>query len=138
MALIIHAIWLIDEYARILRSLSWLIPRNPLIIILKMIIIKKKYWKLILYMTKIIGVIFCHVNKIKQLNQLSPSITSGNQKWNGAIPILVNKAEFKINIIEFSMFFIIKNLLESKISENKRIKEAKAWVKKYFSDLSEE
>jgi hypothetical protein len=84
------------------------------------------------------GVIFCHVNKIKQLNQFSPSITSGNQKWNGAIPIFVNKAEFKINIIVFSIFFIIKNLLESRISVNRRIKEAKACVKKYFKDLSEE
>ena len=84
------------------------------------------------------GVIFCHVNKIKQFNQFNPSITSGNQKWNGAIPILVNKAEFKINIIVLSIFFIIKNLLESKISENKRIREAKAWVRKYFRDLSDE
>lgn len=51
-----------------------------------------------LYMTRIIGAIFCHVNKIKQFIQFKPSITSGNQKWNGAAPILVNSDEFNIII----------------------------------------
>lgn len=45
----------------------------------------------------IIGAIFCQVSKMNELNQFRPSITSGNQKWNGAAPILIISAEF-INI----------------------------------------
>lgn len=45
------------------------------------------------------GVIFCQVIKIKQLNQDKPSITLGNQKWKGADPIFINKEELiKIEI----------------------------------------
>lgn len=47
-------------------------------------------------MIRIIGAIFCHVNKIEQLNQFNPSITSGNQKWKGAAPNFINNAEFNI------------------------------------------
>lgn len=50
-------------------------------------------------MIMIIGAIFCQERRIKQLNQESPSITSGNQKWKGAVPILVKRAELKIKII---------------------------------------
>ena len=89
-------------------------------------------------MTKIIGVNFCHENKIKQLVQFIPSTTSGNQKWNGAIPIFIKRAELKLNIIEFSMFFIKKKFFDSKIIEIRRIKEAKACDKKYFNELSED
>lgn len=49
-----------------------------------------------LYMNKIIGAIFCHVRTIKQFSHDNPSITSGNQKWNGAVPIFVSKEEFMI------------------------------------------
>lgn len=52
----------------------------------------------ILYMIRTIGAIFCHVLIKKQFIHDSPSITSGNQKWNGAAPIFVRRAEFKIAI----------------------------------------
>lgn len=42
------------------------------------------------------GASFCHVKIKRQFSHDSPSITSGNQKWNGAIPILVTRAEFII------------------------------------------
>lgn len=87
-------------------------------------------------MTKTIGVIFCHVNKIKQFNQFNPLITSGNQKWNGAIPIFVSKAELKIIIIELSIDLKILKFLAIKINENNRIVEANAWIRKYFNELS--
>jgi hypothetical protein len=38
------------------------------------------------------GEIFCHVNKRRALIQFRPSKTSGNQKWNGAIPTFIAKA----------------------------------------------
>jgi hypothetical protein len=39
------------------------------------------------------GAIFCHVIKIKPLNQSKPSMTPGNQKWNGAAPIFNSSVE---------------------------------------------
>lgn len=50
-----------------------------------------------LNINKIIGAIFCQVIINIQFNQSIPSITSGNQKWNGAIPILINNPVFIIN-----------------------------------------
>lgn len=54
------------------------------------------------------GVIFCQVIKIKQLNQDNPSETLGNQKWNGTEPIFIYREELiKIKI----KLFILKLLL---------------------------
>jgi len=47
-----------------------------------------------------IGANFCHVISNKLLIQLRPSITIGNQKWNGAIPIFIIKEEAKIIFIK--------------------------------------
>lgn len=135
----IQAIWLIDENVRILRSLIWLNLIIPLIIREIIIIIVKKLKFKLLFMIKIIGVIFCHVNNNKQLNQFNPSITSGNQKWKGAAPSLVNNAEFNINKnIEFILGVINSVLINIKIIENIKIKEAIVWERKYFKDDSEE
>lgn len=74
------------------------------------------------------------------LIQFNPSITIGNQKWNGAIPVFIIKEEAKIILIfelKFkSIFHSIKK--ENKIIENNKTLEAKAWVRKYFNDASEE
>lgn len=45
------------------------------------------------------GVIFCHVIKIKLLNQDNPSTIFGNQKWKGAAPIFISKEELIIKEI---------------------------------------
>lgn len=65
----------------------------------------------ILYISKTIGAIFCHVKIIKQFIQFNPSITSGNQKWNGAIPILVNKAELSVMVTHDWKFKLLVRLL---------------------------
>lgn len=88
--------WLIDEYARIFRSLVWFSPIIPLTIILAIIIIIIVIIELLEYINKTMGASFCHVNKINVLSQFNPSIISGNQKWKGAAPILVNNDELKI------------------------------------------
>jgi len=62
------------------------------------ITIVRNIMNFMLYINRIIGVIFCHVRISRQFSQFSPSITSGNQKWKGAIPIFVNKAEFIVSI----------------------------------------
>lgn len=92
-----------------------------------------------MFINKIIGAIFCQVKTNRQLNQANPSITSGNQKWNGAVPILINNAEFivlrNIDSIEGAMESVL-NIVE--IIENKKIIEAIAWARKYFIDASDE
>jgi hypothetical protein len=66
----------------------------PLTIIDEIIIIEINIMNFMLYISRIIGAIFCQVRISKQFIQSIPSITSGNQKWNGAIPIFVRSAEF--------------------------------------------
>jgi len=88
----------------------------------------------------IIGATFCQVIKIILLIQFNPSITIGNQKWKGAIPIFIIKEEAKIILIlelKFNKNFhsIIK---ENRIIENNKILEARACVKKYFKEASDE
>ena len=86
------------------------------------------------------GAIFCQVIKMKLFIQLNPSITFGNQKWNGAIPLFNINVEEKIKFIKnchlkFKDFSIKKKW---KIIENNKIFDAKAWIKKYFKVASEE
>lgn len=78
----------------IFRRLIWFTPIIPLIIIDEMITIVVNAMNFMLYINRTIGAIFCHVKINKQFIQSRPSITSGNQKWNGAIPIFVSSLEF--------------------------------------------
>ena len=70
-----------------------------------------------------IGAIFWIVVKIKQKDHGSAFITGGSQKCLGAIPsfikILINR-----NIVQFKG---VKNIVA-----DRRITDAKAWIKKYF------
>lgn len=136
---IIHPMWLIEDKAIIFRSLIWLIAIIPLMKIDIKIIVAKNILLGLLFKIKIIGAIFCQVKRIKQLFQFKPSITSGNQKWNGAAPILVSSEEFiTINII-WSIRGEINSLIKSRlVILNSRIREASAWVKKYLIDASVE
>lgn len=132
MAESIHAIWLMEEKVKIFRKLVWFIPIKPLTIIDEIITIEIKIILGVSYIKITIGAIFCHVNIIKQLNHCNPSIISGNQKWNGAAPIFVNKAVSKIILAKFLIKIIsfIINIIV--IIANKKIVEARAWVTKYF------
>jgi len=102
------------------------------------IIIVRNIMNFMLYINRTMGVIFCHVRISKQFIQLSPSITSGNQKWNGAIPIFVSRAEFIVRIVRLliskfiGMFFlIIITIIEARI-----IVDAIACTIKYLIDDS--
>ena len=77
---------------------------------------------------------------IIQLIHLNPSITSGNQKWNGAAPIFVRRAELRMIVGSwlYSKLLIVLVLVIIKITANKRTVEAMAWVIKYFRDDSVE
>lgn len=86
------------------------------------------------------GAIFCHVINNKIDFQFKPSVTLGNQKWKGALPIFIAIAE-AINIMKNSFKLLVNfNLLNIKNNktENKKTEEVRAWVKKYFKEASEE
>lgn len=84
------------------------------------------------------GAIFCQVIKIIFEFHVSPSITLGSQKWNGAAPVFINIVEEIKTIVNFSKLGakLIKNKLI--IIVNKNTAEAKAWIKKYLREDSEE
>jgi len=98
-----HPKWLIEEKAIIFRKDVWFKPPIAPIKIEKIIVrLNKKKFKQ--KDRRIIGAIFCQVIKIKLLIQFNPSITLGNQKWKGAIPLFNIREEAKIIFIIF--FFI--------------------------------
>lgn len=135
----IQAIWLIEEKVIIFRNLVWLNLSVVLTINEIIILIIVKNIKGLLFIIRIMGAIFCHVSKIEQFIHERPSMTSANQKWNGAAPSFVNNAEF--NIIKNDEFIwvginsLVNNII---VIENRRIKDAIAWVIKYLSDDSDE
>lgn len=108
-------------------------------IIDEIIIIDMNVINFILYINKTIGAIFCHVKINKQFIQSNPSITSGNQKWNGAIPIFVKSLEFIVSIsvdciVMLASIFI---LFIIKIIDRRIIVDAIAWTIKYLIDDSD-
>lgn len=94
----------------------------------------------ILNIKRIIGAIFCQVKTIIELNHVRPKIISGNQKWNGAIPILIKKAEFIIKrFIDIIFIFLeILKLIISKVILIIIIDDAIVCTIKYFTDASDE
>lgn len=99
---------------------------------------QKNMFILKLYITKIIGAIFCHVRSINRFVHLKPSATSKYQKWKGAAPIFIKIAELKIKYDkEFNCSNELMEIREY-INENKINIEAVTWTRKYFIDASEE
>lgn len=96
--LIIHPIWVIEEYDIIVRKWDWLIPINPPIIALtaerESIIYVRELVNVNLMIIK--GASFCHVDRISAAIHEIDVITEGYHMWHGAIPILRIKAINKI------------------------------------------
>jgi len=92
----------------------------------------------LVYIINTIGAIFCHVNIINELFQFNPSITSGNQKWNGAAPIFINKEVFIIYTIYIFIWILYIEFIDIKIILNIRRVDARACVIKYFIAASED
>lgn len=69
-----------------------------------------------------------------------PSITSGNQKWNGAAPLFKSNEDiiivFKYKEDSIFIWKLVLNFNNIKITEKIRMLEAIACVKKYFNDAS--
>jgi len=87
--LVIHPIWVIDEYAIIDLIFLWFIPIIPPVKAFKaavIIIILGEQWDCIMNDRTDKGPSFCQVDRIRQFIQEIDDITEGNQKWHGAIP----------------------------------------------------
>lgn len=90
-------------------------------------------------MIRTIGAIFCHVRRTSLVFHDKPSITSGNQKWNGAAPVLVRSAEFIIIDSVSSVQKVRDSFVDRReIILNMKIKDASVWVRKYFAEASDE
>jgi len=99
--LVIHPIWVIDEYAIIVRRWDWFIPiippRSAFIVAIIIMNVGAVLWRIKAKMTR--GASFCQVARIVQADQDIDVITEGNQKWNGAIPSLSIIAPSSIRFI---------------------------------------
>lgn len=131
--------WLIEEKAKIFRRLVWLNAFTVLVTKETMITAIKNAGVILLTMIISIGAIFCQVSRIREFVHLNPSITSGNQKWKGAAPIFVSKAEFNI-IVKNSLVWgatssSVNSIIITAVS---KIMDAMAWVMKYFNEDSED
>lgn len=94
--LIIHPIWVIDEYAKMARRWAWFIPSIPPIIAFRAPApINKgfKWYELVNgKISRTSGPSFCQVHKIRQLIHDIDVIVEGNQKWHGAAPSFSSRA----------------------------------------------
>lgn len=77
------------------------------------------------------GIIFCHVDKRKQIGHLESAITDGNQKWAGAAPSLINSPRAIIAVA--GVWAMISSGLWVVVVVIIRIRaEPIAWARKYF------
>lgn len=122
-----------EEKARIFRIEVWLNPEiAPTIADIRAKMMRLFEWKRI---DKIVrGEIFCQVKRRRELIQFIPSRTSGNQKWNGAIPSFVQSANVIKTFGERIKYTPLKRKknMELKITRE----EAIAWIKKYLMAAS--
>ena len=85
------------------------------------------------------GANFCHVSRIRPDDSGMPCVTSGTQKWNGAIPSFIVRAiVISIDATGLNNFITVHwpeniRLIITAIISNM---EAVDWVRKYLVDAS--
>lgn len=77
------------------------------------------------------GISFCQVDKVKHKTQVRDAITLGNQKWNGAIPNLINILIKIIKEDKDKMTEVFPDINKELDAINRR-EEPNAWIKKYL------
>lgn len=86
--------WVIEEYAIIVRKCDWFIPKRPpnraFILAMIIIVIGENFVRVNDIIVS--GASFCHVDRISADNHDTEVITDGYHAWQGAIPILRIKA----------------------------------------------
>lgn len=130
----IQPMWVIDEYAMIVRKWDWFIPINPPVIALRLAKTSINDGDNFVNRNDIMdsGASFCHVDRIKAGIHLMDVITEGYQKWHGAIPILISNENNKITAI-FGIIWLY-NHIDDLLRINRL--DPRAWVNKYFTDAS--
>lgn len=131
-ALIIHPIWVIDEYPNSVRRCVWFSPNVPPTNALSAATAPVKDIKVFEPVKgkqrSIKGASFCQVVSKNAFSHEIEVITEGNQKWHGAAPSFSNKARIRIEIHNEELGCIThKDILEKSI-----MAEPSAWARKYF------
>lgn len=90
-SIIIHPIWVIDEYAIMARRNDWFIPSIPPISAFKIATNINTLVEIFVRINIITikGANFCQVESINAGHQEIDIITEGYQEWQGAIPVLI-------------------------------------------------
>jgi len=124
--------WVIDEYAIIVRRCDWFIPIIPPRSALLLAIRRMNVGALLISRNDRIinGANFCQVAKIVHDTHDRDVITEGNQKWNGTIPSLSMIAaisrKFRLNIeVDHCVILDINIILDPS-----------AWAIKYLIEAS--
>lgn len=125
---------MIDEYAKIARSLDWFNPKAPPSSAFNAAINIYIYiWDIFkMNAINIKGANFCHDDRIKQFNHEIDVITEGYHMWNGATPNLIANLIDNIADIKLMLGDVIHNENLVIIS----ILDPSAWIKKYFTAAS--
>lgn len=134
---VIQPMCAIEEYAMIFRSWVWFRPPHPPIAIDRVaainIMLVSIVWAICIRIDR--GANFCQVSRIMPDVSETPCVTSGTQKWKGAIPNFIIMADVIImDVVELDIFITdhcpeyIRLIIMASISSI----EAVAWVKKYF------
>lgn len=82
-----------------------------------------------MYINRIIGEIFCQVDRIKHLIHVILFIRLINQLWKGAAPNLI---KIEILIIKIIMLLKLNILINCEFEDKINIDDEKAWIIKYL------
>lgn len=131
----IHPMWVIDEYARIARSIDWFIPSVPPIIALREAITIMGIVDVVFDRINIItvrGASFCQVDRINAEYHEIDVIIEGYQVWHGAIPVFIISAS---RIIEYDSSVIGEAVYIYILPISRRL-DPRAWINRYLMHAS--
>lgn len=125
--------WVIDEYAIIVRKWTWFSPISPPVNALSLAKITMNGDVFISKNDRIDrGASFCHVDKTRAGIHAIEVITDGYHRWQGTIPIFINRAKSNIIFILFKVWFDSHIDMVLKISSL----DPRACTNKYFTEAS--
>lgn len=133
----IHPKWEIEEKARIFRICVWFSPIQPprAADMIAMEVSRVGFNEWCVMNNRVIGGNFMTVERIKPVVSGDPCRTSGNQKWNGAIPSFMAMADVRIRQEVGCVIWVMSHcpMCHALVMLENRIKaEAVAWVRKYL------
>lgn len=137
MIIAIQPMWAIEEYAMIFRSWVWFSPPQPPMRIESAAMVVSIFVLIvgIIWYRIDIGATFCQVRSSMPDDSGLPCVTSGTQKWNGAIPSFmaidtVMMADGRVLCV-FVMVHCPEDI-RSRVMASISSMDAVAWIRKYF------